>query len=415
MTTDNGFETLVTRKSKKRQRIYLTNLTPSYHLDDDLVKLFQQVGISISLNDIQHYGTDDKPSCLISCENVGRAIVELNGKEHNGKILGVKRETKVRSDKKAPCNFGAKTWTKPAASQTSLTAVRPMRPNPELSGTKVSKPTTNTIESDYNLPNSAVAMTILASMDAFGADLLLSNKVVEQSNSEDGPYESSLEDFEAKCKTPLVQLLSEYGEQDLDFKNKKIELSLGNEVDEDQPSEESSKTVQFQSRLGQHNKAPIHVELTSFGFSHRAPTLKNWSHAEPLPSVDCRQLHETPYWLVRPDGRNPSVKRAILNEETRQLCKSLANQVMDAIQEATEAGYGHAMPLRMSIYIGSEAGRHRSVVVCEATGILLRKLLRNNYGDHITIPVSVGTLHRDIDRKQKEGKQRVDKEVDEII
>ena len=412
---DDGFEKLTTRKNKKKQRICLINLTPNLNLEDELVKLFEQVGISISPNDIEHYGKGDKQSHVVSCEDASRAIVELNGKEHNGKILGVKREIKGRSDKKGTCNFGAKAWTKPVTSQKSVTPVRPVRPNLELAETTVKKHIMNIEESEIKPPNSAVAMSLLASMNAFGADLLLSNQIIEQSTAEDEPNEPSLEDFQAKCKIPLSQLLSDYGQQDLDFKNKKIEQQLEDQVDESEPDDESNEVILFQSRLGLHKKAPIHVELTSFGFSHRAPTLKNWSHAQPLPPVDCRHLHETPYWLVRPDGRNPSVKRAILNEETRQLCRSFANQIIDAIQEATEAGYGHAMPLRINIYMGSEAGRHRSVVVCEATGIQLRKLLRNNQEGRISVPVSVGTLHQDIDRKQKEVKQRVDKEVDEVI
>ena len=69
----------------------------------------------------------------------------------------------------------------------------------------------------------------------------------------------------------------------------------------------------------------------------------------------------------------------------------------------------------MSIYAGSEIGRHRSVVVCEATGIILRKLLRTNEGDRINVPVSVGTLHQDIDRKQRETKARPEYDADEKI
>jgi hypothetical protein len=415
---DDGFETFPSRKNKKRLRFSVTNFTPSLNLEEELVKIFQQAGISISPNDIEHQGGTDKPCCIVTCESPGLAISSLNGKDHNGRKLVVTREVKPRPEKKGKSTFGAMSWAKPAASARPTAPPRPPPPKPDPMEDTGCKSIANFIAPTDTSRNVAIAstatMALLASMEAFGADLHGSDDLVDQNTAEVEQAEPSLECFKARCKTPLSQLLSDYGEQDLDFKNKKIEEQLEGDPDEDEPEEQSSEAPRFQSMLGQHGKAPIHVELTSFGYSHRAPTMKNFSHAHPLQPIDCRHLHETPYWLVRPDGRNPSVKRAILNDETRQLCRSLANQVMDALQEAVEAGFGHAMPLRMNIYAGSEVGRHRSVVVCEATGILLRKLLRTNQGDRIAVPVSVGTLHRDIDRRQPESKQRAERVVDEM-
>jgi hypothetical protein len=417
---DEGFETLPSRKSKKRLRICVTNFTPSLNLEEELVKIFQQAGISISPKDIEHHDRTDKPCYIVTCESPGLAISALNGKEHNGRNILVTREVKPRPEKKGKSTFGAMSWAKPTVAPMPTAPPRPPPPNEpdpmeDTGCTVFSKNVAPTDKSRSVAIASTATMALLASMEVFGADFLGSDDLNDQKTTEVEQAEPSLEEFKSKCKKPLSQLLSDYGEQDLDFKNKKIEEQLEEDPDEDEPPKgQLSEAPRFQSMLGQHGKSPIHVELTSFGYSHRAPTMKNFSHAHPLQPIDCRHLHETPYWLVRPDGRNPSVKRAILNDETRQLCRCIANQVMDALQEAVEAGFGHAMPLRMSIYAGSEVGRHRSVVVCEATGIILRKLLRTNEGNSIAVPVSVGTLHRDIDRRQPESKQRADREIDEM-
>jgi len=414
---DDGFEVLISRKSKKRQRVCVSNFCSRVNVDDELVEIFEQAGISISPSDIEHIQgeSNNKPSYVVVCEDAGRAISLLNGKTHNGMNLVLKRDSTTRQGKKGKSTFCANSWSKPAVVATI--AQKPMKIRPPTYAVERSVVKIKSEDDPINEPiTSTATMALLASMDAFGADLSISGGVVEDASEEADRSAPTLEEFKANCKVSLSRLLADYGEQDLDFKNKKVDEQLEEDDDADcEAEQESIQSPQFQNRLGQHGKAPIHVVLTSFGYCHRAPTVKNWSHAQPLQPVDCRHLHETPYWLVRPDGRNPSVKRAILNEETRQLCKSVATQVVDALQEAIEAGFGHAMPLRMSIYAGSEIGRHRSVVVCEATGIILRKLLRTNEGDRINVPVSVGTLHQDVDRKQRETKARPEYDADEKI
>ena len=57
----------------------------------------------------------------------------------------------------------------------------------------------------------------------------------------------------------------------------------------------------------------------------------------------------------------------------------------------------------MTVYIGSEYGRHRSVVIVEAAAIALRNMLRKNErGRFGSATVSVGTRHRDIDRAHRD-------------
>ena len=52
----------------------------------------------------------------------------------------------------------------------------------------------------------------------------------------------------------------------------------------------------------------------------------------------------------------------------------------------------------MAIYVGSEYGKHRSVVCAEFAATALRKLLRANDKGQFTAPVSVGTQHRDVNK-----------------
>jgi RNase adaptor protein for sRNA GlmZ degradation len=89
----------------------------------------------------------------------------------------------------------------------------------------------------------------------------------------------------------------------------------------------------------------------------------------------------------------------------RECANTMGKQIFTALEEAISSGHGHASPLRMTVYAGSESGRHRSVLVCELGATALRKLLRSNEQNQITQPVSVGTRHRDIDRRQREMEQ----------
>jgi hypothetical protein len=74
--------------------------------------------------------------------------------------------------------------------------------------------------------------------------------------------------------------------------------------------------------------------------------------------------------------------------------------IYPALLEAqNDGGHGFVNPLEMKISIGSGLGRHRSVLVAEYAAKELRRLLRENRDNRIVQPVSVGTVHRDIDKK----------------
>ena len=86
----------------------------------------------------------------------------------------------------------------------------------------------------------------------------------------------------------------------------------------------------------------------------------------------------------------------------RTRADEIAEESSAALVEAIQDGYGHASPLNMSIYVGSEFGRHRSVVIVEAAAVTLRNILRRNEGDRFaSTPVSVGTRHRDVDKAHR--------------
>jgi hypothetical protein len=101
----------------------------------------------------------------------------------------------------------------------------------------------------------------------------------------------------------------------------------------------------------------------------------------------------------------------------------------------TQGGYGYDMPGTFCIYIGSDTGRHRAVVVTELVATLLRKILRsqcilnsksntttinsgsgsgsgdgggigNDHEDqffHFRVPCAVGTFHRELQKETTNG------------
>lgn len=110
-------------------------------------------------------------------------------------------------------------------------------------------------------------------------------------------------------------------------------------------------------------------------------------------------------------GLSGAVKR-VLQQENKDIQKyartTLADQVWDCLLEAQKEGYGYASPLEMTIYVGSESGKHRSVVLCEWAATAIRKRLRANEKGCILQSVSVETKHRDIERQKENsnGKQK---------
>lgn len=105
-------------------------------------------------------------------------------------------------------------------------------------------------------------------------------------------------------------------------------------------------------------------------------------------------------YLLRQNGNSFAVKKALNTNELKTLVHNLTNQVVDALVEALNEGYGYAQPLQITISVGSELGRHRSMLVCENAAKQLRSCLRKNNGDKFKQDVSVGTCHPDADRKR---------------
>lgn len=228
---------------------------------------------------------------------------------------------------------------------------------------------------------------------------------------------------------PLSALLQDYGYYDPNWMDKQPEEESAEADAPEQKTEEAAVS----NRLGQQGKAPLHIDIVSFGFKYGAPSTRRdgWSQSQPLQPFDCRDiLLPVPGYLQFHDGiSSGQVKRFLLYEYRRHLHQkkdssdpnsqgndddvdstpsvreyssdAVAPKIYEALSEAIRTGgYGYALPLKMKFYIGSEWGRHRSVVAAEQTATALRRLLRKTKeGDGLDCPCSVATQHRDIERK----------------
>ena len=262
---------------------------------------------------------------------------------------------------------------------------------------------------------STAAMTMLASMDAFGTAPPVSKiKGEESGNTKDALIDPCNEegkddeiDFKSRIERPLSALLADFGEADPNWKKQQPNI----EVEQNATSGHSTPLHQDQleNRLGQLGRAPIHVEFTSFGYYHGAPPeIRNgWSHMQPLEVTDCRDYPTVPHYLEWQDGLSGAVKRALLQfskYELRQDANKLSHEkVVQALEDAIGDGHGYALPLTMIIFVGSQTGRHRSVLFCELAATALRNALRTNAGGRISTPVSVGTCHNHLERRGKDS------------
>lgn len=349
---DDGFQ-VAKQKTKAKPRAYIGNLRVSPDLSNKLFYLFQERGFRIDEKDIS---VQKQKSCfaLVTCSNVDRLVSRLNGVEFDGRKLVVQREQKKGGNGKKP-SFGGG-WAAPT---------KPSRQAPPTSILKTASP---------------------------------AKDAPEQVDATDHQDAISINDFRSRCQKPLSELMGELGEQDLDFGK-----VVPNAPPEPSSTEQQNLETSYEdsnSRLSKLGKAPIHVEFRSYGYVYGAPSSKGWSHSHPLPPLDCCELPSVPPWMARQDGKSSAVKRILVTDELKSVSNSLADQAADALVEAITDGHGHAMPLRMTIHVGSENGRHRSVVLCEEAGKALRRRLRENAGNRLQEDVSVGTAHQDIDRKR---------------
>ena len=149
------------------------------------------------------------------------------------------------------------------------------------------------------------------------------------------------------------------------------------------------------------------AEAVTLNLSGKGPP---WGDGETASLVAA--LLEQPEAVARLSGLSYRVKRELLRNRGSKEGEStplwdavhqVARDAVKALEDAVEAGAGWAAPLTVTVNVGSEAGKHRSVVVCEAAAVAVRNLLRRNEGG-IEVPCSVGTRHRDVDRKR--GKEK---------
>jgi hypothetical protein len=233
-----------------------------------------------------------------------------------------------------------------------------------------------------------------------------------------GAEEDSLEAFRRRMGGGLGELMEGYGEfEALDPSEAtgqpppppgEGEGEESSDLLESEPSEEETP----RSMLAPNGKAPVHLELASFGFTYGKPPSRGWSSGDPLPAYDVRALPVAPDGVARLSGLSYRVKRELLRNRGSKEGEStplwdavhqVARDAVKALEDAIEGGAGWAAPLTVTVNVGSEAGKHRSVVVCEAAAVAVRNLLRRNEGG-IEVPCSVGTRHRDVDRKR--GKEK---------
>jgi len=260
----------------------------------------------------------------------------------------------------------------------------------------------------------------------------------EQQQTAEGnpPLESNIsstkepESFAELMQKPLSSLLEDLGEQDTDWQNTKVAATA--EQDSSPPKNDTPAVSQKQqqpetpNRLERHGKAPIHVEFVSFGYRHGLPRSVGGSYAQPLAAIDARQLAPVPPYLAWMDGTSGAVRNAMIrgNNHNRTNDSSsnstaplihvrdfvrdnVVQPTAHAMQQAiSTGGHGYALPLRMSVFVGSEEGRHRSVVAAELAATALRKLLRANVDHAFGAPVSVGTRHRDIHVQQQQQQSK---------
>jgi len=187
--------------------------------------------------------------------------------------------------------------------------------------------------------------------------------------------------------------------------------------------------------------SPLHI----VGYKYNAPkNSKGFSYAHPLPPIDIRDLDRAPGSVSKFNGLSYLVKRSLLNPSKgnddeddnnndgddsnnspnnnqspmRQRTNEIADGIIKVLVEAIDEGSHSAInPLTMTISVGSEYGRHRSVVLVEHLAVVLRARLRRNDGKSFTDssgscstsnngivkqPVSVGTRHRDVEAHHKD-------------
>jgi hypothetical protein len=410
---DSEFQVQKTKKLSNHKRVYIGSLPEISDLEEKLrILLKEQAQVDEATITINSHGKS--PHALVDCGIHADAVIfKLHKYEFEGKRLVVQREQRGGANRKknGPKKFA--TWSKPSQERAPIVSERR---NPPADIHEVAENIGNVVADEFekaedngdDLINVAIASTaaasLLASMNAFAADPLQD----EPARGADGPVSLDNEDgeeidFENLRAQPLSSLMADFGAADPDWMKQQPKTAQP----EEPPSQPTEKSYEH-CRLTELGKAPIHVDFTSFGYAPGGPKeiRFGWSHSQPLAPVECRDFEPVSNYLEWQDGTTSAVRAEIMhssNGEIRRRAEKAAADAFEAICEALAAGHGYASPLTMVVYVGSESGRHRSVLFCELAATALRNLLRANENDRIstTEKISVGAFHTCVDNRRK--------------
>ena len=400
---DKGF---IKAKTKKIRRLYVGNIRPRENVEEGLRELFLKSAIVIGKVElVPNNSNNDSCFAFVECNDIETAIKSVDGIEYDGRIIKVQAEKKKITNKRnnGHAKFGSTGWSKPKSTFTTF--------------------------NDNNKNKKITKSTIPISTPKTDNDEILKPK--EMSNSKGF-------DFYSRCQMDLSKLMEEFGKEDPDWKKQVATENISS------TTTSTTNDGNDYCMLQPNGKAPIHVDLVSFGYKYGSPkqSREGWSHFYPLPPIDCRvDLQRAPHYVAKLSGLSYQCKRVLLsqtieendenpnNDDTKDKnevqdtndlddkrtekkgkvyqmkSEEIAKEVWSALIEAIDDGHhGHANPLKMTIFVGSEYGRHRSVVLVELLAQTLRSLLRKNNDDtkRITQPISIGTRHRDVDQNHRD-------------
>jgi len=436
-TVSTNSTALNKKSSSKRGRVYVGNLPLQWSVEELRALVVERINDSRSSGDVDSSGVEiqvEKESndgvpqhafVVAAGMDPEQIVTKMRGAKLNGCKLTVQRAARQKQQHRSngrnkkqypsssanPCSFASSSWSKP----------KPQHQSDQ--GRKSRQSSINGAET-----HAAVPERVADNEDEGARREEYPNMSGSLECSNNGPGSFGV----LMSQKPLSSLLEEFGAQDPEWQKVKVveEQPLATHQSEQniRASAVAAAPADAPNRLERQGKAPIHVEFSSFGYRHgipselRAASTGN-SHSRPLPAIDSRCLAEIPHYLAWMDGSSGAVRNAMLrgtNDDTTEhdgstgstdvrdfVHDSVVQPVVDALVAAIdEGGYGFAMPLNMTVFVGSEQGRHRSVVTAELAATSLRQALRQNDSNHIKATVSVSTCHRDIEQQQQNQRSK---------
>ncbi|GMH97346.1 hypothetical protein TrVE_jg7645 [Triparma verrucosa] len=198
-------------------------------------------------------------------------------------------------------------------------------------------------------------------------------------------YDDSISGFHSRLNSSMSSLLSSYGSQ--------TPLPPPSSLPPPQTLP-SKKTM-----LSPNTLSPITLTYLSFGHLYSTPS----PSYHDLPPFDIRFLPLAPPSVIRLSGVSLACKRELLRNPSKTDQTEIWETIHDIVERSFELvrvkideGYGFSSPISVTVFIGSNYGRHRSPCVAEACAVGLRKRLRGEEGG---VGVGVKVVHRDLDRK----------------